>query len=233
MIAGGGMYGATDQLDHVIQHAAQLLRDTYGMDVTVRFNSDRESGGAWLRTHPVDRIGANAEIGITASVITERASRRAAALASDPSAGRPPLPPVGTITVCAFASARALNDPASADSTGRGYVTVCVDGTPAAMQWLEQHVHVPAIPAHETEGLTRFAYELRGRLNELHGRRVRVLSRHRRYGYVTEHRGQAIVEDGQLNVPRTDRRGSDTIDLDEVQSVEIMDRHRYRSFAAV
>jgi hypothetical protein len=67
-IAGGGYRGLTDSLDATVQAAAELLRTAYGMDVTIRFNSDRKSGGAWLVTDAVDGFGANAEIGIGASV---------------------------------------------------------------------------------------------------------------------------------------------------------------------
>jgi len=75
-MAGGGYQGATDELDAVVQEAAEALARAYQMDVTIRFNSDRESGGAWLVTHEQDAIDANAEVGIGASVVTESSRRR-------------------------------------------------------------------------------------------------------------------------------------------------------------
>lgn len=75
--AGGGYEGATSTLDSTVMHAADLLRVAFDMDVTVRFNSDRESGGAWLHTHAVDGIGANSELSIGASIVTDCAVRRA------------------------------------------------------------------------------------------------------------------------------------------------------------
>jgi hypothetical protein len=71
-IAGGGYRGATDELDATVQAAAELLADAYRMPVTIRFNSDRRSGGAWLRTDEIDSFRANAEIGICARLVDER-----------------------------------------------------------------------------------------------------------------------------------------------------------------
>lgn len=64
IIVGGGYAGATEALDNLVQHAAENLREAYGLDVTIRFNSDRKSGSAWLVTDAVDTVGSNAEIGI-------------------------------------------------------------------------------------------------------------------------------------------------------------------------
>lgn len=75
-MAGGGYSGATAELDALVSRAAEMLRDAYGMDVTIRFNSDRESGSAWLKTHETDGFGANSEIGIGGSVVTERTRQR-------------------------------------------------------------------------------------------------------------------------------------------------------------
>jgi hypothetical protein len=67
-MAGGGYTGITGELDAVVAQAAEMLAAAYGQAVEIRFNSDRESGGAWLRT----RDGGNAETGIGASLITAR-----------------------------------------------------------------------------------------------------------------------------------------------------------------
>lgn len=71
-VAGGGYAGATEELDTLVQDAAEALADAYAMPVTIRFNSDRRSGGAWLKTNPVDAIGRNAEIGIGARLCDGR-----------------------------------------------------------------------------------------------------------------------------------------------------------------
>ena len=67
-IAGGGWSGVTVELDDVVLQAAGALAAAYGKDIEIRFNSDRHSGGAWLRTPD----GRNDDIGIGASVVTAR-----------------------------------------------------------------------------------------------------------------------------------------------------------------
>lgn len=66
-IAGGGNVGATKTLDETVETAAHRLAALFDGPVVIRFNSDRRSGGAWLHTHPVDRVGVNHEVGVTVS----------------------------------------------------------------------------------------------------------------------------------------------------------------------
>lgn len=68
-VAGGGFSGITRDLDELVNEAAKLLQDAFG-DVTIRFNSDRRSGGAWLVTSTGGGIGSDAEIGICASLFS-------------------------------------------------------------------------------------------------------------------------------------------------------------------
>lgn len=75
-VVGSGFKGATADLDETVQRAAEVLRDAYDMPVTIRFNSDRMSGGAWLHTDEPDAIGLNAEVGICAALVTEEGNRR-------------------------------------------------------------------------------------------------------------------------------------------------------------
>ncbi len=67
-VSGGGFRGSTAELDRTVERAAATLRDAYDRDVTIRFNSDRQSGGAWVVTDAVDGFGANAELGIGAAL---------------------------------------------------------------------------------------------------------------------------------------------------------------------
>lgn len=67
-MAGGGYQGITDALDAVVRDAAEALSQAYRADIEIRFNSDRESGGAWLKTAD----GRNARVGICASLVTAR-----------------------------------------------------------------------------------------------------------------------------------------------------------------
>lgn len=68
-MAGGGYRGYTEALDAVVREAAAALASAYAADVEIRFNSDRESGGAWLKTPD----GYSAHVGICASLVTARA----------------------------------------------------------------------------------------------------------------------------------------------------------------
>lgn len=72
LVAGGGYTGITPGLDAIVCEAARALARAYGQPVEIRYNSDRESGGAWLVTED----GYSAHVGIWAQVIT--ANSRAA-----------------------------------------------------------------------------------------------------------------------------------------------------------
>jgi hypothetical protein len=72
LVAGGGHSGITAGLDEVVSQAAGQLAQAYGMDIEIRFNSDRESGGAWLK----DAAGRHSWVGICAQVVTARARAR-------------------------------------------------------------------------------------------------------------------------------------------------------------
>lgn len=105
-VVGSGHHGI-GELDAVISHAADLLHERFQLPITIRFNSDRESGGAWLKTHERDRIGANAEIGISAEIITQRRADVIEEMRERHNEDwYPNMPPVGTITVTAYLSAR-------------------------------------------------------------------------------------------------------------------------------
>jgi hypothetical protein len=67
-MAGGGWSGITPELDDVVLRAAEALAAAYGQDIEIRFNSDCESGGAWLKTPD----GFSAHVGIRAELVTAR-----------------------------------------------------------------------------------------------------------------------------------------------------------------
>jgi len=52
---GAGYEGATEELDRLVVRAAKMLTKAYGLDVEIRFNTNRRSGGAWL--HSVGKAG--------------------------------------------------------------------------------------------------------------------------------------------------------------------------------
>jgi hypothetical protein len=63
-LPGGGYKGLTDELDALVARAAELLVAEYGRDVVIRFNSDRRSGGAWLK----DAATSDALVGLCAGL---------------------------------------------------------------------------------------------------------------------------------------------------------------------
>ena len=69
-IVGGGWRGCSNELDTVVMREAEFLRDYYHINVTIRFNSNRLSGGAWLIDSKKDGIGSNSSIGLGASPVS-------------------------------------------------------------------------------------------------------------------------------------------------------------------
>lgn len=67
-IVGGGYSGATKELDNVVQKAAKMLSKAFGRDVEIRFNSDRHSGGAWLKDD-LPGFKGNVQVGLSAAIL--------------------------------------------------------------------------------------------------------------------------------------------------------------------
>jgi len=65
--AGGGYEGKTPGLDAVVSKAAKMLYRTCKRDVEIRFNSDRESGGAWLK-NSLEGYKGNCQVGLCAGI---------------------------------------------------------------------------------------------------------------------------------------------------------------------
>ena len=66
-IVGGGYSGSTKELDATVQKAAEALVKAFGIPVQIRFNSDRMSGGAWLKDD-VEGFWAYGKIGLSAGL---------------------------------------------------------------------------------------------------------------------------------------------------------------------
>lgn len=71
-VVGGGLRGFTKELDEAVEKAAEALRDHFGMDVTIRFNSNRMSGGAWLVDSDRNTISSNSSIGLSAALVNSK-----------------------------------------------------------------------------------------------------------------------------------------------------------------
>jgi hypothetical protein len=64
---GNGYEGLTKELDDTVKREAELLTTTFSRDVEIRFNSDRESGGAWLK-NSLKGFAGNCQVGLGAGL---------------------------------------------------------------------------------------------------------------------------------------------------------------------
>jgi len=120
---GGGRSGLDPKLDAIVVEAAERLRARYGIDVEIRFNSDRLSGGAYLNV-PFS-VGITAlSVSITnlrmlAAKYGEDAEEDIARLGVDPNGGD------GQIILRVYVDAKGLKDPTLANCEGsRPYMYV-------------------------------------------------------------------------------------------------------------
>lgn len=49
VVAGGGYRGKREDQDEAVQELAKRLNDEFDYDITIRFNTNQLSGGAWLK----------------------------------------------------------------------------------------------------------------------------------------------------------------------------------------
>ena len=62
-LVGNGYEGKTKELDGIVYDIAEQLREMYGKDVEIRYNCDRESGGAFVRDNDYScKIGIGARL---------------------------------------------------------------------------------------------------------------------------------------------------------------------------
>lgn len=66
---GNGYEGLTEELDDIVKREAELLTTTFNRDIEIRFNSDRESGGAWLK-NSLEGFAGNCQVGLGAGIRT-------------------------------------------------------------------------------------------------------------------------------------------------------------------
>ena len=67
LVAGGGYSGITGELDRVVAEQAELLSKAFDRAVEIRFNSDRRSGGAWLKDG-LPGFSGSSQVGFSASL---------------------------------------------------------------------------------------------------------------------------------------------------------------------
>lgn len=66
-LVGSGFEGKTKELDNAVLKNAKLLHKTFGKDIEIRFNTNRESGGAFIKDNEY-----SCKIGIGASLSSSR-----------------------------------------------------------------------------------------------------------------------------------------------------------------
>lgn len=66
--AGGGYEGKTKELDEAVKQEAEILGKLFNKDIEIRFNSDRLSGGAWLK-NSLTGFDGNCQIGLNAGLV--------------------------------------------------------------------------------------------------------------------------------------------------------------------
>jgi len=66
-LVGNGGQGKTEELDKLVQKAANWLANEFERDIEIRFNSDRESGGAWLK-NSLKGFAGNCQVGLSGSL---------------------------------------------------------------------------------------------------------------------------------------------------------------------
>lgn len=69
-LVGSGYRGKTEELDLVVQKAAELLANFFQRDIEIRFNSDQESGGAFIKDKKKGMDG-SCQVGLCAGLRPE------------------------------------------------------------------------------------------------------------------------------------------------------------------
>jgi hypothetical protein len=66
-IVGGGYQGNTEELDNTVKQMAEVLQTIYSRDIEIRFNTDGNSGGAWLK-NSLPGFSGNCQVGLCAGL---------------------------------------------------------------------------------------------------------------------------------------------------------------------
>lgn len=120
---GGGYQGATPELDSIVASAAEALRARYSRDVEIRFNSDRQSGGAFMACPGSVGITANRRHLPTLRKLFDRAYREEGETWESYCAEQrlDPTGPEFQIKMSVYIDGPNLTDPAAANcDNGRG-----------------------------------------------------------------------------------------------------------------
>jgi len=66
-IVGGGYTGKTEELDATVRRASEMMLAEFNRPIEIRFNSDRHSGGAWLK-NSLPGFSGNCQLGLCAGL---------------------------------------------------------------------------------------------------------------------------------------------------------------------
>jgi len=112
---GGGYSGATEALDSLVIQEAEALKGLFGKDVSIRFNSNRESGGAWL-VNSLKGFNGNCQVGLNAGLRE------------------------GKIRIDTYVDVSALINPQIANEFNNTKSYVIHETLPDALQWLTDNI---------------------------------------------------------------------------------------------
>jgi len=140
-IVGGGYSGKTEELDSTVQQAAEMLAAEFNRPIEIRFNSDRRSGGGWLK-NGLPGFSGNCQLGLCAGLYKVRPE----GLTNEewwafPRADYSALPDEMKIDV--VADDTCLRDQADANNdggNGRRYACHYFDTPNEGMAWIRERV---------------------------------------------------------------------------------------------
>jgi hypothetical protein len=153
-LPGGGYRGLTEELDAAVTQAAELLRAEYGRDVEIRYNSDRQSGGAFVVDDLPPGWDHKCVVGICAALYstTRRPEGMTAGeeLRAHPDNGEyhrwlDSLPK--DLVISTNVRAFALRDPSIATGSRGTYAYIDHPTLDAALAWLRENVREGAFNA--------------------------------------------------------------------------------------
>lgn len=144
-LCGNGYSGLTKRLDDTVIEAAKLLAAEFGRDVEIRFNSDRRSGGAWLKNSGKGFDG-NCQVGLNAGLYKIGANDIPWESSREYREKIEALP--DKLVISTYIRASALNDPAMATEGPKGHEPSCCKdhrSLPVAMAWLRKNIKREAL----------------------------------------------------------------------------------------
>ena len=142
-LVGAGYEGKTKELDATVLKGAEMLQQAFGRAIVIRFNCDRESGGAFIKDN-AKGLNSSCQVGLCAGLRKivppnwTKEERLEALIHDRPKWERLPE----KVVIDTYVSSDVLKDPTSATEglEDGHYSSVDHDSHEAAIQWLKDHV---------------------------------------------------------------------------------------------